>query len=232
MGDPMAESPIAPHASSASEIKERLEAERRGRPFLVFRDGGGHQRMFDLGAAKTATVNIGRRPSNEVPLSWDLEVSRVHAQLEPVGDDWALVDDGLSRNGSFVNGMRITGRRRLVDGDTLRIGKTVLVYRDPERGKSRTTADHDEHPTAESVSDAQRRVLVALCRPYKDAGGFAAPASNQQIADELVVSVDAVKTHLRALFYLFGVSHLPQNQKRARLVERAFASGVVSERDL
>jgi hypothetical protein len=149
-----------------------------------------------------------------------------------VGDDWALVDDGLSRNGSFVNGLRITGRRRLMDGDTLRIGKTVLVYCDPERGKSRTTAGQDKHPTAESVSDAQRRVLVALCRPYKGSAGFAAPASNRQIAEELVISLDAVKTHLRALFYMFGISHLPQNQKRARLVERAFSAGFVTERDL
>jgi hypothetical protein len=228
----MPESPIAPHSSSPAEIKERLEAERRGSPFVVYRDGGGNQRMFELSADEGEAVNIGRRPSNEIPLGWDLEVSRVHAQLERVGDYWTLVDDGLSRNGSFVNGMRITGRRRLIDGDTVRIGKTMLVYCDPERGKSRTTGGQEEHPTADSVSDAQRRVLVALCRPYKNSGGFAAPASNQQIADELVISVDAVKTHLRALFYVFGVNHLPQNQKRARLAERAFSTGLVSARDL
>ena len=228
----MSESPIAPHSSSAAELKDRLEAERRGGPFVVYRDGAGNQCMFDLNGAEGEAVTIGRRPSNEIPLSWDLEVSRVHAQLERVGDDWALVDDGLSRNGSFVNGMRVTGRRRLIDGDTVRIGKTVLVYCDPARGKSRTTDRHEEHPTVDSISDAQRRVLLALCRPYKDSGGFAAPASNQDIAEELVISVDAVKTHLRALFYVFGVNHLPQNQKRARLAERAFSTGLVSARDL
>jgi hypothetical protein len=46
------------------------------------------------------------------------------------------------------------------------------------------------------------------------------------------LSVDAVKTHLRVLFAKFGVERLPQNQKRIRLVERAFYGGVVSERDL
>jgi hypothetical protein len=44
--------------------------------------------------------------------------------------------------------------------------------------------------------------------------------------------VDAVKKHLRALFEKFGVAHLPQNEKRARLVERAFAGGFISEREL
>jgi hypothetical protein len=44
--------------------------------------------------------------------------------------------------------------------------------------------------------------------------------------------VDAVKAHLRVLFEKFGVSHLPQNEKRLRLVEAAFHSGVVTERDL
>jgi len=83
----------------------------------------------------------------------------------------------------------------------------------------------------ELLTPAQRRVLVALCRPFRD-GGYAAPASNQQIADELVVSVDAVKSNLRPLFAAFGVDDLPQNQKRAGLALRALRSGVISRREL
>jgi hypothetical protein len=41
-----------------------------------------------------------------------------------------------------------------------------------------------------------------------------------------------VKTHLRALFGRFGVEHLPQNQKRARLVQLALDGGAVSPADL
>ena len=41
-----------------------------------------------------------------------------------------------------------------------------------------------------------------------------------------------VKAHLRVLFAKFGIEQLPQNQKRTRLVERAFLSGVISEHDL
>ena len=76
------------------------------------------------------------------------------------------------------------------------------------------------------LSDAQLRVLVSLCGPLDDAP-FAGPRSNREIADDLYLSVETVKTHLRALFDLFGIGELPQNRKRAELVRRAFESGVV-----
>ena len=37
-------------------------------------------------------------------LDWDSEISRVHAALERIGDDWTVVDDGLSHNGTYLNG--------------------------------------------------------------------------------------------------------------------------------
>src|SRR4051794_9490971 len=110
----MAQSPVALHASSPAELRDRIHAERRGTPFLVYRDGGGNQHIVDL-AGGQSPLAIGRRPSNDISLPWDLGVSRVHAQLERIAGAWTLVDDGLSRNGSFVNGKRHSGRHRLVD---------------------------------------------------------------------------------------------------------------------
>ncbi len=75
-------------------------------------------------------------------------------------------------------------------------------------------------------------MLLALCRPYRDGGEFATPASNSQIAKELVLSVDAVKTQMRALFEKFEVEPLARDAKRARLVHRAFETGAVSRADL
>src|SRR3712207_5816904 len=83
-----------------------------------------------------------------------------------------------------------------------------------------------------SLTESQRAVLLALCRPFKHGSAYAVPTTNQDIAAELFLSQDAVKTHLRALFAKFGVEELPQNQKRLRLVERALQSGVVRDRDL
>ena len=220
-----------PRARTAAELKAQIEAERLGRPFLVHRDAEDEQALIVIGA-EVESMWIGRSESADISLAWDPEVSSLHAQLELVGSECTLVDDGLSRNGSFVNGQRISGRRRLRDTDTIRVGRTQILFRAPVGGGSTETVLSGDALTAAGVSPAQRRVLVALCRPYKEGAAFANPATNAQIAEELFLSVDAVKTHLRALFEKFGVGDLPQNQKRVALVERALGSGLITEREL
>jgi DNA-binding CsgD family transcriptional regulator len=220
-----------PRAASAPELKAQIEAERAGSPFLVFRDGEGEQRIVAIEAG-VAELWVGRGESADVRLGWDEEVSALHAQVEVVREECTLVDDGLSRNGSYVNEERVHGRRHLRDGDALRFGRTTVVYRRPGDSAPEATALAAETPAAAMISPAQRKVLVALCRPYKDGGSFATPATNQQIGAELHLSVDAVKTHMRALFEKLGVGDLPQNQKRVALVERALQSGAVSSREL
>jgi pSer/pThr/pTyr-binding forkhead associated (FHA) protein len=220
-----------PQSTSAPELKAQIEAERGGRPFLVFRDGGGEQRIVVVEEGASA-LWVGRGESADLRLEWDEEVSALHAQIEVVRDECTLLDDGLSRNGSFVGEERVDGRRRLRDGDTLRFGRTRVLYRRPGETAPEATAVASEVPAAAAISPGQRRVLVALCRPFKDEAQFATPATNQAIADELHLSVDAVKTHMRALFEKLGVEDLPQNRKRVALVERALQSGVVSKREL
>jgi pSer/pThr/pTyr-binding forkhead associated (FHA) protein len=174
-------------------------------------------------------MTVGRSEHSGLALPWDSEVSRTHAQLELVGDHWTLVDEGLSRNGSFVNGERLVGRRRLEDGDMVRIGRTSLLFRSPG-AVSDTTVVADEAGLVR-LSEAQRRVLVALCRPLAGGGG-AVPATNRQIATELHLSQSGVKTHIRALFAKLGIDELPQYSKRTELAHRALDLGLVGQRDL
>jgi hypothetical protein len=218
-----------PKATSPVELKAQIEAERAGAAFVVYRDADGEQRIVTLA---DEALWVGRRDSVGLPLSWDDQVSGVHAEIEPTGGEWTLVDDGLSRNGSYVNGERVNGRRRLRDRDMLRFGRTVVLYRAPGEPAAPSTMLASDVLVAAHLSETQRKVLVALCRPFKDGATHATPATNQQIADELFLSIQAVKAHLRALFEKFGVEDLAQNSKRAALVQRALQSGLISGREL
>lgn len=223
--------PLRPHSATPRELQERLALDGRGLPYLLYRDGEGAQRFLVLGE-ETDRVIVGRADASGLRLGWDAETSRVHAALERMADGWTLVDDGLSRNGSYVNHERVRGRRRLADGDALRFGDTHVAFRDPAAGPSDETVPAIETTAAPRLSESQRRVLVALSRPYGQPGLYPVPASNQQIADELVVSVEAVKSQLRVLFGLFGLERLPRHEKRVRLVERALQSEAVTADDL
>jgi hypothetical protein len=216
------------HRSTPLELKERLDAERRGTPFLVLRDDEQRQLIVEL-TPDRSPMTIGRQSASDVALTWDDEVSRAHADVECIGDVWTLVDDGRARNGSYVNGERVHGRRPLRNGDVIALGRTVMTYVSPRpTGGGSTAAGSTRAP---EVSAAQRRVLVALCRPFA-ATRFATPPSNRELADELVVSVETVKFHLHALFGLFGLGEMPQHRKRAALAQLALEQGVVTRREL
>jgi FHA domain len=223
-----AETPAPRVQQSPVELKEVLAAERTGHPFVVWRADGGDQQLLLLEPDRWR-VTIGRDPTADIPLAWDAEVSRSHALLEQVGRGWTVVDDGLSRNGSFVNGARVVGRRRLRDKDRLVFGNTALTYRETAGGTTQTASAIDA-PSAIPLSPMQRKVLISLCRPVHESAS-ATPATNRQIAEEVYLTVDAVKAHLRVLFERYGLSQLPQNEKRARLVASVLDAGVLAPRD-
>ncbi len=180
---------------------------------------------------KDAVVTLGRASCADVVIDDDPLVSRVHSTLARVAGVWTIDDNGLSRNGTFVNGRRVSGRVQLHDRDEIRVGSTVLTFCAPAEENSAHTLVGEPLPALARLTPAQQAVLAALCRPYQDERLYATPATNQQIAEELFLSVDAVKTHLRAVFHKLGIEHLPQNQKRARLVEMALQYGLVATHD-
>jgi DNA-binding SARP family transcriptional activator len=120
---------------------ELTNIDRRTRPYVLFHDAGGQQHILDLDTTRSP-LTIGRRSSNDLSLVWDQEVSRVHAHIEHTVTGWELVDEGRSRNGSYVNGERMAGRRVLHDADVIRLGATILLYR--ARTCPATTLRHDK----------------------------------------------------------------------------------------
>lgn len=118
-------------------------ADAHGDSYLLYRNADSALQVLSL-PGSWEQVHIGRSPAAEISLQWDLEASTVHAKLERLGDDWVLIDDGLSRNGSFVNGEKMVGRRRLYDGDKLRFGRTPVTFHAPLQVRQHTLMRPDD----------------------------------------------------------------------------------------
>ena len=177
-----------------------------GQPFVVFPKRPSGQGLFPLHAG-LQRITVGRGAGNEVSFGWDNQVARVHAEIERFGGAWTVLDH--AGRGTWVNGERVSGRRRLADGDVIKVGETSFEFRVPAP---------DE--TLPQLTPTQRRVLEALCRPLSE-GQFSRPAGDEQIAEELFVSVEAARAHVRALLVAFG------ERDRVALARRAVRAGLV-----
>jgi pSer/pThr/pTyr-binding forkhead associated (FHA) protein len=207
-----------------------IHAERNNVPFFVYRDRKGEQRIVGFDRAR-GQLTIGRSPTADVRIDWDDQVSALHAVIQRLAGELTLLDDGLSTNGSYINGHRVHGMRRLRERDSVRVGRTVLLVRNITDRERKTTVTASPAAFASGLSDQQRKVLAILCRPLRFANALAALPTNQEIADELFLSVPAVKLHLRALFDKFQIADLPQNKKRLALAQRALESGLLTNAD-
>jgi len=89
---------------------------------LTVRQGPQPGRSFSL--ARPAII-IGREAGNDVAIN-DPQISRRHASLTWDGRQFIIQDLG-SANGTFVNGVRLSGPRALQPGDVIGLGPTVLL---------------------------------------------------------------------------------------------------------
>lgn len=185
----------------------------------VWGRGGREVRALD-----SERLTVGTLESNDVVVDAD-GVSRVHAVFERLGDAWCVRDLG-SRNGTFVNGGRIIGDRALHSGDEILLGRLRLLFHAPSSGQE--TAAIAEAPR---LTQRERDVLLALCRPLLTGDAFTEPASIRSIAAELVVSDAAVKQHLSRLYSKFEVGTNVE-RRRARLANAAVSTGAVKLSDL
>lgn len=105
------------------------EAVENDSPRLYYSDGGRARKL--VLSALTPRVLIGRANDTHVTVTSDRSVSRLHSVIEWIGGHWTIRDEGMSRNGTFVNGERLVGRRRLRSGDNIWIGNSLLAFRGP-----------------------------------------------------------------------------------------------------
>ena len=221
------ESPLTLGHPTEEELDARREAERLGERFLVYRDDEGRQVIHTLAESRTS-VTIGRRQEADVSIPWDPEMSRVHAELEVRAGEWTITDDGLSQNGTWVNGLRLVGRRRLNDGDLVRVGRTMFAFCDPVPVGTGPTLVPGELSASPRFSEQQQRVLRALCRPLFNDGEGINPATDEEIAAATGIPLPAVVSELDHLGRALGLEDMPPPDQRAEIALLAMRSGLVS----
>lgn len=193
---------------------------------LTYRQPDGTWRVVPLPEAGALT--IGRRDEADLSLPWDAEVSRLHAELSLHAGEWTVSDDGWSQNGTWVNGIRIDGRRRLADGDLITVGRTVLTFRGAARTGPGPTMLPGELGPAPAFSEQQQRVLRALCAPLLGDGEGVVPATDADVAEATGVPLEQVQAELEHLAQIFGFEDLPVEGRRGEVALLALRSGLVS----
>jgi hypothetical protein len=99
------------------------QPQTQGKTELLLRLPDGEYR-FPLAGTP---VMIGRGLSNDIVLD-DPRVSRQHAQIWANGRRFVLADQG-STNGTYVNGMPVSGEQPLHAGDIISLGGLELEFR-------------------------------------------------------------------------------------------------------
>jgi pSer/pThr/pTyr-binding forkhead associated (FHA) protein len=174
-------------------------------------------------------VTVGKASTNIVSLEHDSTVSRLHAVLENLGFAWSVRDVG-SRNGTYLNGEKISAERVLRSGDELRVGKSRLIFWEAKEGDEEAASEETISATPADppplLTRRELEVLVVLCRPLLSDDPFPAAASVRRMAQELVVTEAAIKQHLQNLYDKFGIP--AEGERRIRLANEAIGRGAVT----
>ena len=185
-------------------------------PFLRIEDSG------EVIPLRGEVTTVGRGRGADIRLD-DPSVSRLHAELVRRGPYVYVVDLGLSRNGTTVNG-RPVARRVLDDGDVLSFGAARCRIGGLQHEDLTEEADL-RRSAAPELTRRELDVLTSLCRPALSDEAFALPATAHQIAADLVVTEAAVKQHLLRLYQKFRIPEGPN--RRTRLANEVVALGLV-----
>ena len=166
-------------------------AEPSPAPFLKFEEGDGREIPLISGNV----WKIGRGEQNAIVLIHDM-VSRNHAMIQQLEDGEFYLIDMDSRNGSFLNGQRLTAPAALRDGDHLSFGKSRLCFRNPSRsdtGPSPSTPAHVQD--AALFKQATVSVLVVDIRGFAVLAQRLDPEVLSKLLDTWSAEADRIMRH-------------------------------------
>lgn len=150
-------------AESTATLARRLAANGEGQagevPRLVIEGGpcdGGVLGLEKQGHA----YRIGRSSGCHMVIADD-DMSREHAEIERRWDGVFVRDLG-SKNGVLLRGQRLTGERRLADGDVVEMGQTRFLLDDPTDRHLRRVQDGTAIPSPKEPADTRTATRVSL----------------------------------------------------------------------
>jgi len=127
----------------------------------------GQNRFIPLDAER---ISLGRSSAAELSFPDDNGLSRQHLAIERDGDGWALRDLG-SKNGTMLNGAKISGRTPLKSGDRITAGHLILVYDGASSNPSKPVVVFDQRGEA-GESSTSSTVITQLEGVIQSDGGI------------------------------------------------------------
>ncbi|GAA1607090.1 FHA domain-containing protein [Kribbella karoonensis] len=123
------------------------------------------------------TITVGRASNADIRLQADDQISRIHARLTRDATTWTLHDE--SRNGTGLNGHRLTTPTPLTNGDRIHIGRSILTFHTPTDTTS-TPPPHTAPPGAAAYADPAG---AAASADPAGAAAYAEPADGVSYSD-------------------------------------------------
>lgn len=117
--------PIRDEKTRVSQVSRIADKRLAGVACLVQIYGKDIGRKYALGRVQ---MTIGRGPDNTIVVDMD-NVSRTHCKIYS-GSGGHYIEDMGSTNGTFVSDCEVLQRRKLVNGDLVKIGGAILKFID------------------------------------------------------------------------------------------------------
>lgn len=139
----------------------------------------GKTQMLELEGER---IGLGRSAANKLCFPDDSGLSRNHLFFErDAGNNWTVLDPG-SKNGTTLNGERLTSPQRLKGGDKIHAGHLTIIYGVPARPFNETVVFID---TSNEQSTVSRSLVDVL-------------DSTRRMPDKAAVSADKINALIEA----------------------------------
>ena len=155
---------------------------------IVIQTPDGKSRSLPLDRDK---FTLGRASTNELCYPEDAGLSRQHLALERAGDSWVVRDLG-SKNGTFVNGARISAPHTLGLDDRVTAGHLSLQFANRPAPMDKTVVIFDNN-TSETTASTVVASLDAVLAKEKELVGAAQMRALIKAGQELAGHKDLAK---------------------------------------